>query len=72
MKNSSGLKVRTIICPACTDGRFLRQKGIPVLGFSPINFTPVLAHDHDEFLPVDVFLKGIEIYKNILISVANV
>ena len=46
--------------------------GIPAIGFSPMNNTPVLLHDHDEFIDADVYLKGIEIYKVILEKVANV
>ena len=33
--------------------------------------TPVLLHDHDEFLQADIFLKGIEIYKNIIRKLAD-
>lgn len=33
--------------------------------------TPVLLHDHDEYLQADVYLNGIEIYKKIIASVAN-
>ena len=35
------------IFPAGTDGRYLRGCGIPVIGFSPINKTPILLHDHN-------------------------
>ncbi|GLV61318.1 uncharacterized protein CBL_21141, partial [Carabus blaptoides fortunei] len=50
------------ICPAVTDSRFLRGIGIPAIGFSPMNNTPNLVHDHNEFLNKSVFLRGIEIY----------
>ena len=33
--------------------------------------TLVLLHDHDEFLQADIFLKGIEIYKNIIRKLAD-
>ncbi|QHN82425.1 Aminoacylase-1A [Arachis hypogaea] len=36
------------ILASTTDARFLRQKGIPVLGFSPMRNTPILLHDHNE------------------------
>ncbi|EDV25194.1 Aminoacylase-1 [Trichoplax sp. H2] len=58
--------------PAATDSRFLRQAGIPALGFSPMNYTPVLLHDHNEFLNEKIFLKGIEIYCGIISAMANV
>lgn len=33
--------------------------------------TPVLLHDHDEYLQADVYLRGIEIYKKIIPAIAN-
>ena len=36
-----------------------------------MNHTPVLLHDNDEFLKADIYLKGIEIYKKIIASIAN-
>lgn len=55
-----------------TDSRYLRAKGIPVLGFSPMNNTPLFLHDHDERLSKHTFLKGIEIYTHIIPALANV
>lgn len=66
------LKVKTEVFPAGTDAAYVRALGIPAIGFSPINNTPVLLHDHDEFLHADVYLKGIEIYERILTKVCNV
>lgn len=51
---------------------FRFKVNIPAIGFSPIYNTPVLLHDHDEFLGADVYLRGIEIYKQIIPKVANV
>ncbi|KAJ6638574.1 Aminoacylase-1 [Pseudolycoriella hygida] len=67
-----GLKIRPQVFPGGTDSRFIRAVNIPAIGFSPIYNTPVLLHDHDEFLPVDVYLRGIEIYKKIIPKVANI
>jgi aminoacylase len=67
----SGLKLIPIICPAATDARFVRKVGIPAIGFSPMNFTPLLAHAHNEFLQADTYLKGIEIYKKVITNLAN-
>ena len=50
----------------------LFQIGLPALGFSPMNNTPILLHDHDEFLNEKVFLRGIQIYKKIIPAIANV
>ena len=30
--------------------RFLRELGIPAIGFSPMPNTPTLLHDHNEYL----------------------
>lgn len=65
-----GIKIETRIFPGGTDGRFFRAIGLPVFGFSPINNTPVLLHDHNEFLEAKVFLRGIQIYKKIINDLA--
>ncbi|XP_030378115.1 aminoacylase-1 [Scaptodrosophila lebanonensis] len=67
-----GLDIKLQIFTGGTDSRYLRELGIPALGFSPMNNTPVLLHDHDEFLQADVYLRGIEIFKKIIKNVANV
>ncbi|XP_010162060.2 aminoacylase-1, partial [Antrostomus carolinensis] len=41
-------------------------------GFSPMNRTPVLLHDHNEFLNEQVFLRGIDIYAHLLPALASV
>jgi aminoacylase len=45
--------------------------GIPAFGFSPINNTPILLHDHNEFLNAKVFLKGIDIMHKLVLDLAN-
>ncbi|XP_055708969.1 aminoacylase-1-like [Phlebotomus papatasi] len=65
------LNIHPQVFPAQTDSRYLRQMGIPAIGFSPMNNTPVLLHDHDEFLQADVYLRGIDIFKKIIDRVAN-
>lgn len=59
-------KINWTIFPAGTDSRFLRELGYPSIGFSPMIHTPVLLHDHNEFLHQDVFLHGIEIYVKLI------
>ncbi|VVC39297.1 Peptidase M20,ArgE/DapE/ACY1/CPG2/YscS, conserved site,Peptidase M20, dimerisation domain,N-acyl-L- [Cinara cedri] len=66
------LKINKYIFPGATDSRYIRQIGIPALGFSPINNTPILLHDHNEFLNEKTFLDGIDIYYNIIKSLASV
>lgn len=48
------------------------QAGHPAIGFSPMNHTPVLLHDHNEFLNEQVFLRGIEIYAHLISALASV
>ncbi|KAJ3291012.1 adenylate cyclase, partial [Borealophlyctis nickersoniae] len=50
------------IFPAATDSRFLREIGLPAIGISPMRNTPILLHDHDEYLNEKVFLEGVEFY----------
>lgn len=48
------------------------QLGYPAIGFSPMNNTPILLHDHNEYLNEKVFLRGIEIYCEIITALGNV
>jgi len=67
------MKISPIVCPAITDSRYLRAKGVAAIGFSPMNKnTPLRAHDHDEYIRADVYLYGIEVYKKIIPAVTNV
>ncbi|EDV41515.1 uncharacterized protein Dana_GF17519 [Drosophila ananassae] len=66
-----GLSIKLQVFPGGTDSRFIRHVGIPALGFSPMNNTPVLLHDHDEYLHADTYLKGVETYIKIIANVAN-
>ncbi|KAF2904641.1 hypothetical protein ILUMI_01525 [Ignelater luminosus] len=66
------IKLKPQIFTGGTDCRYVRGLGIPAIGFSPMNNTPVLLHDHNEYLNKDVFLRGIEIYCKLIPAVANV
>ncbi|CAK8537269.1 unnamed protein product [Lathyrus sativus] len=59
------------ILPSTTDARYLRQKGIPVLGFSPMKNTPILLHDHNEHLRDTVYMKGIQVYESLISSLSS-
>lgn len=54
-----------------TDARFMRSLGIPVFGFSPMKNTPILLHDHNEFLKDTVYLEGITVYECIIKSLSS-
>ncbi|KAM3843657.1 aminoacylase-1 isoform 2-T3 [Vipera latastei] len=66
------MKLKCEIFPAATDSRYIRAAGRPAIGFSPMNYTPVLLHDHNEFLNEQVFLRGIEIYARLIPALASV
>ncbi|KJE95881.1 aminoacylase-1A, variant [Capsaspora owczarzaki ATCC 30864] len=70
--DAQALTLVTEIFPAATDSRYIRQKSIPALGFSPINNTPILLHDHNEFLNEAVFVRGVTVYEHVLKSIGNV
>ncbi len=67
---AQGLQTAPEIFPAATDASYLRVKGIPSLGFSPMRRTPKLLHEHDEFLSVEVFEEGIRIYEKLIADLA--
>ena len=58
------------IFPASTDSRFLRELGIPALGFSPMRNTPILLHDHNEYIDEGVFVEGISVYERLITALA--
>ncbi|CAF3873169.1 unnamed protein product [Rotaria sp. Silwood1] len=64
-------KLNWTILPAGTDAAFLRNFGYPAIGFSPMINTPVLLHDHNEYLHKDIFLRGIEIYVKLIENLTN-
>ncbi|KAK1307091.1 hypothetical protein QJS10_CPA10g00071 [Acorus calamus] len=57
VKKAGGKLSKPEIFPAATDARYFRDLGIPAIGFSPMANTPVLLHDHNEFLSQDEYLK---------------
>ena len=69
---SMNFQTNWTVFPAGTDSRFLRNAGYPAIGFSPIIRTPILLHDHNEFLPQDVFLHGIEIYVKLIENLTSI
>jgi hypothetical protein len=46
--SSGGKLAKPEILSSTTDARFVRQMGVPALGFSPMLNTPILLHDHNE------------------------
>ncbi|KAI4358029.1 hypothetical protein L6164_001939 [Bauhinia variegata] len=71
VRKAGGKLGKPEIFPASTDARFFRERGLPAIGFSPMANTPILLHDHNEFLNQDEYLKGIEIYESIIKAYAS-
>ncbi|KAM1044118.1 hypothetical protein ACFX14_035213 [Malus domestica] len=71
VKKANGKLGKPEIFPASTDARYFRNLGLPAIGFSPMANTPILLHDHNEFLNKDEYLKGIEIYESIIKAYAS-
>ncbi|KAK9690896.1 hypothetical protein RND81_09G161800 [Saponaria officinalis] len=69
--NAGGKLEKPEIFFGSTDARFFRQQGIPAIGFSPIANTPILLHDHNEFLNEAEYMKGIDIYASIIKAYAS-
>ncbi|KAL6506779.1 hypothetical protein OROHE_022216 [Orobanche hederae] len=71
IRKANGKLGKPEIFPASTDARFFREVGVPAIGFSPMANTPILLHDHNEFLNKDEYLRGIEIYESIVRAYAS-
>ncbi|KAJ6643776.1 Aminoacylase-1 [Pseudolycoriella hygida] len=67
-----GMDVVPTILAGATDMRFLRRLNIPAFGFSPLINTPILLHDHNEFVHADEYLAGIKLYTNMLRKLGNI
>jgi aminoacylase len=60
------LKMDATIFPASTDSRIYRLGGVTMIGFSPMIHTPVLLHDHNEFLHKDIYIRGVHLYVKLI------
>uniref|UniRef100_A0A1D1XEP2 N-acyl-aliphatic-L-amino acid amidohydrolase n=1 Tax=Anthurium amnicola TaxID=1678845 RepID=A0A1D1XEP2_9ARAE len=71
VKKANGKLSKPEIFPASTDLRYFRERGLPAFGFSPMANTPILLHDHNEFLNQAEYLRGIGIYESIIRAFAS-
>ncbi|KAJ2715491.1 adenylate cyclase [Coemansia spiralis] len=69
---AQGIAIEREIFPAATDSRYLRRAGIPALGVTPLRNTPILLHDHNEYVLQSDVLAGVEFYARVVAAVANV
>lgn len=68
---ADGKLAKPEILASTTDARYLRQRGVPVLGFSPMLSTPILLHEHNEFLKDTVYLNGIKVYESLISALSS-
>ncbi|KAJ9673659.1 hypothetical protein PVL29_023301 [Vitis rotundifolia] len=68
---AGGKLAKPEILASTTDARYMRQMGIPALGFSPMTNTPILLHDHNEFLKDTIYLRGIKVYESLISSLSS-
>ncbi len=66
-----GKTVHSDVFPAATDSRFIRALHIPCFGFSPMSNSPILLHEHDEYIDASVFLEGVTVYEAVIMSLAT-
>ncbi|KAL9171736.1 hypothetical protein ABFS82_03G000400 [Erythranthe guttata] len=71
IKSADGELGKPEIFPASTDARYFRELGLPAIGFSPMANTPILLHDHNEFLNKNEYLRGIHMYESIIKAYAS-
>ncbi|KAJ1964389.1 adenylate cyclase [Dispira parvispora] len=67
----AGIALDTDIFPAATDSRFVRPLGIPAFGISPLRNTPILLHDHNEYVTVRSYLEGIQFYQKVISALGS-
>ncbi|XP_055694145.1 aminoacylase-1-like isoform X1 [Lutzomyia longipalpis] len=63
--------VRNEVLPMVSDSRYIRGKNIPAIGFIPMNKTPLLAHDHNEFIYASKYIEMIENFAKIIPKLTN-
>ncbi|KAJ2352670.1 adenylate cyclase [Coemansia sp. RSA 2618] len=68
---AQGMQIAKEIFPAATDSRYLRRAGVPALGVTPLCNTPILLHDHNEYVLESDVLAATEFYKAVIAAVAN-
>ena len=66
-----GVKINPSVFPAATDSRFLRALGVKALGFSPIRNSPILLHEHDEYLDDFIFLEGVNVFITLIKNLSS-
>ncbi len=71
LANKFSIDLTPQVFPAATDSRFLRVLGVKALGFSPMRRSPILLHEHDEYLAIDVFVEGCNVFVEVIRALAS-
>eukprot|EP01039_Chlorochromonas_danica_P007435 gene7435-8222_t len=71
LKSTMDVDLEPEVFPAATDSRFLRAFGVNALGFSPIRRSPVLLHEHNEYIEEKVYLEGCTVYIHLIQALAS-
>lgn len=70
--NFWSLEMKPFTLPVATDARYIRNIGIPCFGMSAFGETPLLLHDHDEYVSVEALNEGIQVYLRILKRIVTI
>ncbi|KAI3995697.1 hypothetical protein MKX01_028364 [Papaver californicum] len=69
--SAGGTLSKPEILASSTDARYIRELGIPIFGFSPMKNTPILLHEHNEYLEETVYMRGIKIYESVIRALSS-
>ncbi|KAI3939715.1 hypothetical protein MKW92_013578 [Papaver armeniacum] len=69
--SAGGTLSKPEILASTTDARYMRKLGIPTFGFSPMTNTPILLHEHNEYLEETVYMRGIKIYESVIRALSS-
>ncbi|KAI3952688.1 hypothetical protein MKX01_013650 [Papaver californicum] len=69
--SAGGTLSKPEILASTTDARYMRELGIPTFGFSPMTNTPILLHEHNEYLEETVYMRGIKIYESVIRALSS-
>uniref|UniRef100_A0A2A4K8E3 N-acyl-aliphatic-L-amino acid amidohydrolase n=1 Tax=Heliothis virescens TaxID=7102 RepID=A0A2A4K8E3_HELVI len=70
--NDLGIMITPVVCPATSDMLVLRNLGIPAFGFTTKSNTIARLHAKDEYQNVETFLRGIDIYTELVKNLGNI
>lgn len=71
-QHNRNIECQPNILSGATDGRYVRDVDVPVFGICPFPNTPNTAHQVDEFINENEFLRGIDRYSAFIKNFAQV